>query len=83
MEYRASRQSSIKQAPVYMLFQQHMNLSIDTETSPITNRADGSLDDTDHDVDALLELRAKSYSSANHNITYAQEKQKETYDCKH
>ena len=66
-----------------MLFQQHMRLPIDTELLPINNRADGSLDDTDRVVDTLLESRAKSYSSANHNITYAQEKQKETYDRKH
>jgi len=97
MGYRASRQSSTKHSPYYMLFQQQMRLPVDSEmlTSDIDSelltsdeqaydnkdKEDG--EDVSRIIEQLLESRKKAFDKAECNIECAQRKQKELYDRKH
>ena len=94
MGYRASRQSSTKHSPYYMLFQQQMRLPVDSEL--LTSDIDSELltsDEQDYDkedgediseiIEQLLESRQKAFDKAESNIEHAQKKQKELYDRKH
>jgi len=94
MGYRASRQSSTKHSPYYMLFQQQMRLPVDSEmlTSDINSelltsdeqaydnkdKEDG--EDVSKIIEQLLESRKKAFDKAECNIECAQKKQKELYD---
>ena len=84
MGYRASRQSSIKQSPYYMLYQKNMCLPIDNEILPLDETED--VEDSESAVklmSSLLVSREKSFNIASDNIKKAQCKQKETYDKRH
>ncbi len=83
MGYRASRQSSIKYSPYYMLFQQEMRLPIHNEVGPQSNEPPlitNDESDCDALITSLLQSREKVFEQ---NILLAQKKQKETYDRKH
>ena len=84
MGYRASRQASTKQSPYFILFQQDMQLPIDSEVLPQAQ----NLDQEDPDaittrIAQLLQSREEAFKDAEANIALAQKKQKETYDRKH
>lgn len=84
MGYRASRQALTKQSPYFMLFQQDMQLPIDSEVLPQAQ----NLDQEDPDaittrIAQLLQSREEAFKDAEANIALAQKKQKETYDRKH
>lgn len=75
MGYRASKQGSTKQSPYYMLYEQHMRLSIDSEVLPkadLQGLCDQGKDQTDEAVEALLQLRQKAFNKAEVNIASAQ-----------
>ena len=76
MEYRASRQSSTKHSPYYMLFQQHMRLPVDSE---LLTSDPGKLADEREDgeglaevIRQLLESWQKVLQKAESNIAHAQ-----------
>ena len=83
MVYRASQQSSTKQSPYLMMFQQQMRLPIDAEILPQSLTHDGEDNSFEETVGALLESRNQAFQKAQMNITKAQKQQKETYDRKH
>ena len=84
MGYRASRQSSTKFSPYYMMFQQEMRLPIDTEFLPSDLDAEkGDAETVDHTIEYLLSTRQTVFQKADSNIASAQKHQKETYDRKH
>ena len=86
MGYRASRQSSTKHSPYYMLFQQQMRLPVDSE---LLTSGSGELGDEENGegvaevIRHLLESRQKAFEKAESNIVQAQKYQKEVYDRKH
>ena len=76
MGYRASRQSSTKHSPYYMLFQQQMRLPVDSEllTSEMGDEENG--EGVAEVIRHLLESRQKAFEKAESNIVQAQKYQK-------
>ena len=83
MGYRASRQSSTKHSPYYMLYQKKMRLPIYNEVSSQCEQDDAQDCNIDSILDGLLQSREKAFHAAEENIKAAQKNQKETYDRKH
>lgn len=81
--YRVTRQSSTKFSPFYMMFCRHPRLPIDVELSPQEELdlelSEENVEDT---MEALFEIQKEIISKATYNISQAQKKQKEYYDCK-
>ena len=79
MGYRASRQSSTKFSPYYMMFQQEMRLPIDTEFLPSDLDAEeGDAETVDHTIEYLPSTRQTVFQKADSNIASAQKHQTET-----
>ncbi len=84
MGYRASRQTSTKHSPYFLLFQQQVRLPIDSEmlTSSLDQQEGDQEEDLDQKIQNPLASREAAFEKAETNIAAAQKVQKVTYDRK-
>ena len=81
--YRATVQESTKYSPYYMMFAHEPSFPIDVELQTEEQLVTQSTDDTEVEMNTLLEIHELIRSAAEANIAKAQKKQKEQYDAKH